>query len=103
MSWVTPRYAIKVPRVTMNELSPIFQWMMPLSAPPAMPTTSPTATAGTGPIALATSAVLIAVRAVSDPTDRSKLPLMSRTVMPMARIPVSIIWSSKLLTLDEAR
>jgi hypothetical protein len=88
-----------VPRVVIKALTPTLATMNPLTKPPTVAINKPEATAtGTGQFrAFIRAPVMTPLMEAIAPTDRSKLPPTSMSIMPTAKIPSN----AKLRTMAE--
>ncbi len=78
---IVPRVAIKafiLPLTTSN----------PFIAPTDVPISRPASTEKNNPSGFCSIIVIIPVKAITDPTERSNDPLISNTVIPAAMIPI---------------
>ena len=91
----SPLKMIMVPRVTMKALIRPLTTRKPLSAPTAVPAASPRRTDASSPNRWVRM-ITMPVKAMTDPMDRSKEPLMSRMVMPAAMMPLMVMWLNRL-------
>ena len=80
--------AVSVPNVTIKALMPITCTMMPFRSPAPIATDMAAPTAGQKPIESAVPTRTAAESAATDATERSKLPVMSTTVIATAMIDV---------------
>ena len=84
-SLAMPKYAVIVPKVTMNGATLSVLIIMPLTPPAAQPvSTQRTSASSMGPPCLSTQAITVAHNATAVPAERSMPPAMMTTVIPRA-------------------
>ena len=96
--WTRPRIVVIVPSVTMKALMPTYWTSAPLIRPKPRPTRNTSAIVPGAPTRSRTSIVMAPANAATDPTDRSKLPVIRSMVIATATMPVQAVWSRTFAT-----
>ncbi len=95
--------ADNMPSVTIRELSFRYPTRKPISAPSAMVMANITGMASSGPILSCKSSTTMVENDIIEPTDRSRLPLITTKVTPRAMTPTIAEDRTTPMTLSSAR